>query len=84
MNGRSQWRLDDAAAHARMGELMLELRSTLLNAGADSPGNTSSAHEPLRAMHRAAATVDGFDRSAVDELTTTLESRLIEANGSAS
>lgn len=83
MQSRSEWRLDDAAAHARMRELLLTLRAELLTVvrAGDGDGDADAALDELVGTHRQAASVDGFDRDAVDALTATLRSRLRELNG---
>jgi cell division FtsZ-interacting protein ZapD len=71
--------LDDAAAHARMRELVLALRAELLTVVRAGDGDAALAE--LVRTHRQAASVDGFDRDAVDALTATLKARLRELNG---
>lgn len=81
MQSRSEWRLDDAAAHARMRELLLALRAELLTVMRAGDGDANAALAELARTHRQAASVDGFDREAVDALTATLKSRLRELSG---
>ena len=81
MQSRSEWRLDDAAAHARMRELLLALRAELLTVVRAGDDDANAALAELVRTHRQAASVDGFDREAVDALTATLKSRLRELDG---
>jgi hypothetical protein len=82
LQSRSEWRLDDAAAHARMRELLLAVRAELLTVVRAGGGDADAAEAELARTHRQAASVDGFDREAVDALTATLKSRLRELDGS--
>lgn len=81
MQSRSEWRLDDAAAHGRMRELLLALRAELLTVVRAGDDDANAALAELVRTHRQAASVDGFDREAVDALTATLKSRLRELDG---
>jgi hypothetical protein len=81
LQSRSEWRLDDAAAHTRMRELVLALRAELLTVVRAGGTDANAARAELVRTHRQAASADGFDRETVDALTATLRSRLRELNG---
>lgn len=78
MAGTSAWRVSDVVEYNLVREVGVALSCALLEALRRDLSPANAVRVELMSLHREVATVDGFDRAAVADLMSRLETRLAE------